>query len=138
MKNIFKSKPLGKGIVYIDEVFRQAERLQTQSDLKNIILRERARSDRHNHEFSIIVIDIEKFDQNNGVLDHFVQLLGSRLRMIDEVGWYDQNKIAIVLPYTTSEDAVQVAEDVTKIINSDIPAHFSKILSYPSIWPYKK
>ena len=138
MKNIFKSSPLGKGIVYIDEGLRQADRLQTQSDLKNIILRERARSDRHNHEFSIIVIDIEKFDQANGVLDHFVQLLGSRIRIIDEVGWYDQNKIAIVLPYTTSEDAVQVAEDIIKIINPDVPAQLSKILSYPSIWPYKK
>ena len=138
MKNIFKSKTLNKSAVYIDEGSQQADRLQTLSDMKKIILRERARSDRHNHEFSIIVIEFKKIDQENGVIDHIVQLLGSRLRMIDEIGWYDKNQIAIVLPYTTSEDAVQVAEDVTKIVNSDIPAQLSKILSYPSIWPYKK
>ena len=138
MKNIFRSKPLNNGVIYIDESSPQRDKLRTFSDMKKIILRERARSDRHNHEFSIILIDIGKFDQENGVLDHFVQLLGSRLRMIDEIGWYDQNQIAIVLPYTTSENAVQVAEDVIKMMNADIPAQLSKILSYPSIWPYKK
>ena len=138
MKNIFKSKPLDKSAIYIDEGSHHSDRLQTHSDMKKIILRERARSDRHNHEFSIIVIEIERFDQENGVIDHIIQFLNSRLRMIDEIGWYDKNQIAIVLPYTTSENAVQVAEDVTKNINSDVPVHLSKILSYPSIWPYKK
>ncbi|MFC1831130.1 diguanylate cyclase [Thermodesulfobacteriota bacterium] len=138
MKNIFKTKPLNNGVIYIDERSQQNGRLQNLSDMKKIILRERARSDRQNHEFSIILIDIDNFDQENGVLDHFVRLLGSRLRMIDEIGWYDKNQIAIVLPYTTSEDAAQVAEDVTKMINADVPAQLSKILSYPSIWPFKK
>ena len=138
MKNFFKSHLLNKGVIYIDEGSQQKDTLKSASDLKEIILRERARTDRHDHEFSIIVIDIEKFDQENGVLDHFVQLLGSRIRMIDEIGWYDKNQIAIVLPYTSSENAVRVVEDVTKIINADLPAHLSKILTYPSIWPYKK
>ena len=138
MKNFFKSHLLSKGVIYIDEGSQQKDTLKPASDLKKIILREKARTDRHNHEFSIILIEIEKFDQENGVLDHFVQILGSRIRSIDEIGWYDENQIAIVLPYTTSEDAVQVAEDVMKMINADIPAQFSKILSYPSIWPYKK
>ncbi len=138
MKNIFKSRFSNKDVIFIDESSGHPNGLQTFEDMKRIILRERARSDRQNHEFSVVVIDIEKFDKENGFLDHLYQRLSKRLRLIDEIGWYDNDDIAIVLPYTSSKNAVRVAEDVLRIINEDVPAHISKILSYPSVWPYKK
>ncbi len=137
MKNFFRSKSPNKGVIYIDERSRRTDNLLTFDEMKKIIVRERARSDRHNHEFSVVVIEIEKFDQENGLVDQLVLLLGSRLRMTDEIGWYHNNQIALILPYTSSENAVLVAEDVIQIISTKIPAKISKILSYPSIWPYK-
>ena len=138
MKNIFKTRYKNKDVIFIDERSGYVNRLQTFEDMKRIILRERARSDRHNHEFSVVVIDIQKFDKENGMLDHLYQRLSERLRLIDEIGWFDNDDIAIVLPYTSSENAGRVAEDVLSIIKEDLPANISKILSYPSVWPYKK
>lgn len=138
MINFFKSKSPNKGVVYTDEKAWEHNGLHSFEDMKRIILRERARSDRHDYEFSVIVIDIKKFDKENGALDRLYQRLISRLRLIDEVGWYDKNDIAILLPYTSSENATQVAEDVLNILREDVPVQITAILSYPSVWPFKK
>jgi len=138
MKNFIKSIFLQKQVIPFDEMSQREDRLLAINDMEKKILRERSRSDRNDHEFSVIVIDIEKFNHENGLIDHLVQLMWSRLRMIDEIGWYAKRQLGIVLPYTSPENAVQVAEDLLKIIRTETPATLSKILSYPSIWPFKK
>ena len=136
MKNIFKTKFMQ------NEAANQAYKFPPSSngllnieDMQKTILREKARSDRRDHDFSVIVINTQ--DLRNGKdLDHFIQLLCSRLRSIDEIGWYDINQIGIVLPYTSSSNALQVAEDLIKINRTSSPIKLETILTYPSIWPY--
>ncbi len=135
MKNIFKSKFLQKETIFQSKGSQFDDRLLTVENMQKTILREKARSDRRDHDFSVIVIDIEKL--NNGKdFEYLVNFLGSRLRLIDEIGWYDENQVGIILPYTSSENAVQVAEDLMKISKNDRPIKLAKILSYPSMWPF--
>ena len=136
MMNIFKTKFMQNDAV--NPVFKNNTNINgllNIEDMQKTILREKARSDRRDHDFSVIVINTQEL--NNGKdLDHFVQLLCSRLSSIDEIGWYDTHQIGIVLPYTSSSNALQVAEDLIKINKTSKPVKLETVLTYPSIWPY--
>ena len=106
--------------------------------MHNVLLRERSRADRNNHEFSFIVFDIGEKKQDKIFITHLSQFLNSRLRSIDEKGWFDKNQIGIVLPYTSAINAMKVAEDLCKNFQADGSIQLSKIFTYPSVWPYKK
>ena len=107
------------------------------SKMRGILLRERARADRNGHEFSIIVLDIDCGNYSQKQIDNLFQVLKCRLRSIDEIGWFSENQIGIVLMYTVEENAAKLAADITALIDADM-MQFKKILTYPSRWPYKK
>ena len=107
------------------------------SEMRKILLSERARADRNGHEFSIIILDIDHDHYDQKQIDNLFQVLKCRLRSIDEIGWLSENQISIVLMYTIGENATKVAADITGLIDESI-IQLKKILTYPSRWPYKK
>ncbi len=107
------------------------------SEMRKILLRERARADRNGHEFSIIVLDIDRDNCSQKQTNNSFEVLKGRLRSIDEIGWFSENQIGIVLMYTIDENAAKAATDITALIDEDI-IQSREILTYPSRWPYKK
>ena len=108
------------------------------SELKNILLRERARADRNDHEFSLIVFNISEKKRNKVFIADFFETLKYRLRSIDEVGWINEHQIGIVLPYTSAKNAMKVCEVLHDALKDDVIVQLDKIFTYPSLWPYKK
>ncbi len=112
--------------------------LYTFDEMRNILMREQARSDRSTHEFSVIVFETENNINVQVFIDDLCYFLKPRLRSIDDVGWFTDNQIGIVLPYTSSENAAKFTEEIQKCIKITSHIIVVKVFTYPSIWPYKQ
>lgn len=66
---------------------------------------ERSRTHRNSHEFSLILLKLEPLQLNREKTDKLIRKIHSRIRDIDNIGWYDDHNIGIILPYTSSEGA---------------------------------
>ena len=113
---------------------RQA-RILSAGELRTVIERERAIVDRHGNAFSLLAFDVEHITLENVSIQHLVRTLSCRVRSTDEVGWLDGQRIAVVLPYTSSHAARKLGDDVCKSIASPAPPPTYSVYSYPSHWP---
>src|SRR5499425_1151880 len=87
------------------------------------------RSQRYNYEFSIVFIDLDHFKQVNDTHGH---LVGSRLlaeigdalkahcRLIDFAFRYGGDEFVILLPQTSKENAINVAQRLHRLIRESI------------------
>ena len=87
-------------------------KIHYEQEFHSIIEKERARADRTDHQFSLIVLDLGSPDGNHHTTEHILQKIFRRVRRIDEIGWYDQNRIGIILPYTSAQGAQKFAESL--------------------------
>lgn len=81
-----------------------------------IIRKERARSDRTGRIFSVVVFDYPDAKPSPKDLLRLAKLLLTRVRVTDEVGWFADHQLCVVLPETPYGGAVCFAEDVFKTI----------------------
>jgi PleD family two-component response regulator len=92
---------------------------------------ERNRVLRNNHQFSLIIF---RFNENNDkifIIEHLAQKISKRVRQIDQIGWYDNNRLGLLLPDTASAGAQVIANDICDNQNDAQPAILFETLSYP-------
>ncbi len=85
------------------------------------------RSQRYNYEFSVVFIDLDHFKQVNDTHGH---LIGSRLlaeignalkshcRLIDFAFRYGGDEFVILLPQTSKENALNVADEAMYLVKN--------------------
>jgi lipopolysaccharide/colanic/teichoic acid biosynthesis glycosyltransferase len=112
---------------------QRLEGIYSTDKFRTILERERARADRTGKEFSFVVFDLENADKDYSTTRHLTSVLSRRLRLTDEVGWFDNELIGVCLAYTSAEGASKFAEDVSQRMNSVAPLSY-KIYSYPLDW----
>ena len=119
----FRGRPL-VSVIYSPREFRE------------IIHRESVRAVRYHSRFSLAIFEVGTRDENSVLIRHFVRTIHRRFRETDEIGWYRPGQIGVMMPFTPSEGARQLAEHVSEIISSlTSPPPFT-IYSYPSDnWP---
>jgi len=91
--------------------------------------REVERSKRYNHQFSIILLDIDDFKGINDTYGHTIgdivlkqlsEIIKNEVRDIDRVGRYGGEEFIIILPETKIENAKKLAERIrTKILEKE-------------------
>jgi len=107
-------------------------------DFYEVIERERARADRSNQRFSLVVFDVDLPNIANTKHEHVVSVLSSRLRISDEIGWFDKRHIGMILPDTLEEGALKLADEVCQEINGKSLTSLCTVYAYPSEnWPIK-
>ena len=114
--NWFKKKSAGE--IYEEEEFR------------HIIDRERARADRTDHRFSLIVIDLGFNNGNHHSNGLQLKKIISRMRRIDEIGWYDPRRIGIILPYTSEQGAYKFAESLCEFMDPSMTECIFNVYTY--------
>lgn len=78
-----------------------------------IVERERLRSHRSRMPFSILVFD--DVNSNKSLrYDKLIVLLKERLRVTDEIGWYRNKRLAVLLPDTREAGAEILAKDILR------------------------
>ena len=106
--------------------------IHSEEEFRSIIERERARADRTDHQFSLIVLDLEFPDENHHTTHHMLQKIFRRVRRIDEIGWYDQNRIGVILPYTSAQGAQKFAESLCNSFSPPMGECFLNVYTYDS------
>ena len=96
---------------------------------------ERARTDRTGREFAIAIFHVVGENGHAAVGEKLASSVMSRVRATDEVGWYDEHRIAAILPETTRAGAQCFVHDVcARISDNEPPYSYCKIYCYPSAW----
>src|SRR5881397_3328171 len=79
--------------------------VRARGQFRAVLAQARAAADRYEHEFSLLV-----FDSSTLAL---MDVLARRVRQNDEIGWFQPDGIAVVLPYTPAEGARTLAQDIS-------------------------
>jgi diguanylate cyclase (GGDEF)-like protein len=115
---------------YHEEIYRMTIRdgltsIANVRYLNEFLEREFARSRRHGRELAVILFDIDHFKRINDNLGHLTgdyvlremaRLVDSRVRRDELFARYGGEEFCLVLPETSSEGAVQYAEQVRRLI----------------------
>jgi PleD family two-component response regulator len=78
---------------------------------------ERSRTHRNSHEFSLILIKLGSLQLDQKKIKQMIQTIHSRIRDIDNIGWYDKKNIGIILPYTSAMGAEGFIKNIIHSIN---------------------
>ena len=98
-----------------------------------MIERERARAERTGHIFSLVIFGFNHGKANHAaLLERLGKVLVQKVRMSDEVGWYDEEKsIGSLLPGTSVEGAWQFIDIIKKKIADVESSLICTVYSYP-------
>ena len=104
------------------------DNIQSREEFHKLLRRERARSDRNEHEFSLLVFE----PADPPVIEELVRVLARRKRQIDEMGWFDERRMSVLLPYTAPDGANTLAQHVSRMLT--VPRPTCTIYTYPGHW----
>jgi PleD family two-component response regulator len=96
-----------------------------------VLERERARANRYNHQFSLVVLEFRLHKIEKDKIRKVLKQITERLRIIDEIGWYGPNCIGIILPYTSKKGASQLIKSLSELVDSQISIPTCTICTYP-------
>lgn len=121
-----KIRPL-KSIVKSD-----AKTIHEQDKFLKLIELERERVHRNDLQFSLLLILMNGKDNSNPRITELIQNLSKRVRKTDQIGWYDDNHLGVLLPNTANAGAKVFAEDIRKYQNNCQITIVFKTISYPN------
>jgi hypothetical protein len=90
--------------------------LCSEESFHQVLEKERYRSDRSDHHYSLLVFSLYFENKKTAALQKAVRRIQERIRTVDTFGWYDEKRLGIILPYTTKEGAEKLAEEICPII----------------------
>jgi diguanylate cyclase (GGDEF)-like protein len=114
----------------------QLTKIDTRRFLLEKLEIENVRFNRYNRPFSIIMIDIDHFKRINDTYGHLngdevlkklTALIKNNIRIADTVGRYGGEEFIIMLPETDITEAVKVAENLRKTVESKTIIEYEKI-----------
>lgn len=99
-----------------------------------LLLREKVRADRCQRPMSLVLLEIapERWDTVSPTA--VCRRLLDRVRVTDEVGWFDGKTIGIILPDTPAEGAESLAENLASTLGESTRGLRWRIHSYPDDW----
>jgi lipopolysaccharide/colanic/teichoic acid biosynthesis glycosyltransferase/GGDEF domain-containing protein len=95
--------------------------------------RERERADRNSHQFSVLIFDVHTGNGDGLIARRLLDAIERRARLADEVGWYDQDHLAVMLPDTNAAGASRLAEDLRAALSGPgAPLPACRVFTYDS------
>lgn len=105
---------------------------------RSILERERARADRTGQQLSLVIFDLGNINEDSTV-QYLLHLLLRRVRLTDEVGWFDEKKIGTILPATPAEGAWKFAGYISGKVTTAQKHLDCKVYTYPTnVLPHKE
>jgi hypothetical protein len=110
--------------------------IYSRREFRESIDRECERIVRYHSRFSLAIFEVGSRYENSTSIHRFVRTIHQRFRNTDEIGWYRQSQIGVMMPLTPLEGAWQLAGQISNSCSSfTAPPPFT-IYSYPSDnWP---
>ena len=99
-------------------------------DFRTALLRERARADRSDQQFSVVLLHGDGLESARAAED-LISRVSKRIRIIDEIGWFDESRIGLILPYTSSSGVRTLVESIRDMATL---APQISTYTYPGAW----
>ena len=109
-------------------------RLISKVRFRRVLESERERTDRTGIGFSLVTFSPRDPATATATVEQVVAFLRARLRLPDEIGWFNDRDIAAVLPATTAAGAWVVADEVCASFPTDMLPPLCTVYGYPSDW----
>lgn len=93
---------------------KSTDSLAAKEKFRKLIERERERAGRNGSVFSLVLIEIGSWSGAFINPQQMQKRIAASLRNVDEIGWYDDAHIGILLPYTSGEGAVKLMNRINK------------------------
>jgi lipopolysaccharide/colanic/teichoic acid biosynthesis glycosyltransferase len=106
--------------------------LRRPSELRRMLLSERARSVRTGRPFTLIRITPMVGRLTSGQVRQFEKVLRSRLRSYDQAGIHDEGAFVVLLPETDRDGGLKVAADIQIRLGDDAEDFRWQVAQYPS------
>jgi len=108
------------------------EKLQAPAETELILRRERSRAERSGQVFSVLEFHVGTDRSPGSTAAVLAEICFERLRTTDTFGWFDPERIALVLPDTCARDAGKVAEEVRMRFPLEQEPPPCRVHTYPS------
>lgn len=108
--------------------------IQSQEQFRDMIMRERAGANRNQHVFSLLLFYVGDLEANRVTVQYLAHAVANRIRMPDEVGLFDNKRIGVLLPYTSTDGAQKLADDICQTIAAKASPPEYTIYTYPFKW----
>ena len=103
--------------------------IYSRSEFHHLLELERDRVHRNNHQFSVLLFSVNPKKEHDVI--ELTNHISRRVRRIDQVGWYDNSHIGVLLPSTTASGAKHIVKDICSQHNGTTPPFLYETLSYP-------
>ncbi len=84
------------------------------------IEKERYRSDRSSHKYSLLILSLAIKSEEDERIGQAIATIRKRIRAIDEIGWYEENQLGVILPLTSMAGADRLADEICGIITAHL------------------
>src|SRR5688572_26927909 len=99
------------------------------SQFEALLHHERARADRDDHEFSLVLIKVRPDTRKTAC--RLARSLVRRLRDTDEIGWYGQGCICVLLPSTSAHGGRIFGSSVKRLADAEGINVIARVFTYP-------
>lgn len=113
---------------------RRLSSMLTPEQMNIAIQRESARADRSGGEFALVLFRVRGRDRMSLSTMKLAKTLMGRIRATDDIGWYDEQHLAVLLPDTASTGAWRFADSVVALAAARTPRPLCSVYSYPTKW----
>ena len=115
-------------------LWRSLASLPSPDQVERLISREVARAERNGLHFSLVLFRVRRGGRLKLNERRLALTLLRRVRLTDEVGWFNEDHLCALLPDTSSEGARIFADSVCAQIARKGPRPLSSLYSYPFNW----
>src|SRR5579862_8000742 len=123
-----------QSVVRRDRGHTSLDSLASTEQMNRVIRRECARADRNGREFSLVLFRVRSDARHAVSVHRLARTVLRRARMTDEVGWFSDRYLCVLLPDTPPVGARAFAEGVCDLIAGRAPRPLAIVYSYPEHW----
>jgi lipopolysaccharide/colanic/teichoic acid biosynthesis glycosyltransferase len=113
---------------------RTVQSMLTPEQMNIAIQRESARADRSGGEFALVLFRIRNRDHASLSTVRLAKTLLGRIRATDDIGWYDEDHLGVLLPDTTAAGAWRFADSVCGLASQRTHRPLCSVYCYPTKW----
>jgi len=106
----------------------------TPEQMNIAIQRESARADRSGGEYALVLFRIRNRDHASLSTVRLAKTLLGRIRATDDIGWYDEDHLGVLLPDTSAAGAWRFAESVSGLASQRTHRPLCSVYCYPTKW----
>jgi hypothetical protein len=103
-----------------------------EKEFHGLLDRERERASRNQHPVSLVLVETLPVKESPERFMRMLRSMHERIRQVDAIGWFDQGRIGIILPYTTSEGAFRLVSDLSLYVKDPALPMRSQVFSFVS------